>query len=302
MKTKMISRIFFSLGLSFVLAAGANAQDSPPVAIDDFYGVDQLAALTEPAPGVLVNDSDADVGNTLTAVLVTGPSHARSFQLNSDGSFTYVPVDDYNGPDTFTYQASDGTLSSETGTVNITVRQPCSTGGFITGGGKYFDAGRRSTFGFVSKVQGTGAQGNLEFQDHDIGFNVAAGTLVWVYAPTDTDGYFSGNCRVNGIDGHTFFVQVHDRGQPGSSDDFSIWIYDPNGAQVYTSGGLLSGGNIRIHETAAAGTAVEWSCDNDGDDHWVPGGFSCAAPAGNCSSEIDWRLQFDRDDNDPNYQ
>jgi hypothetical protein len=116
-----------------VLAAGANAQNSPPVAIDDFYGVDQLAALNEAAPGVLVNDSDPDVSNTLTAALVTGPSHARSFQLNSDGSFTYVPVADYYGPDTFTYHASDGTLYSETGTVNVTVRQPCSQGGFITG-------------------------------------------------------------------------------------------------------------------------------------------------------------------------
>ena len=112
-----------------MLAAGANAQNSPPVAIDDFYGVDQLAALNELAPGVLVNDSDPDAGNTLTAALVTGPSHARSFQLNSNGSFTYVPVADYYGPDTFTYQASDGTLYSETGTVNITVRQPCSQGG-----------------------------------------------------------------------------------------------------------------------------------------------------------------------------
>ena len=50
--------------------------------------------------------------------------------------------------------------------------------------------------------------------------------------------------------GYSYFVQVHDRGQPGSNDDFSVWIYDPNGAQVYTSGGLLSGGNILIHDTA----------------------------------------------------
>ena len=251
---KQMTRIAMMVILVIGLTAGVNAQNSPPVATDDFYGVDQLAALNEPAPGVIVNDSDPDVSNTLTATLVTGPSHARSFQLNSDGSFTYVPVDNYNGPDTFTYHASDGTLSSQTATVNITVRQPCSQGGFITGGGKFFQFGRKSTFGFVAKVQGSGAQGNLEFQDHDMGFNVASGTLDWVYAPTEMDGYFSGTCRVNGVNGYTFFVQVHDRGQPGSNDDFSVWIYDLFGAQVYASGGLLSGGNIRIHETAAAGT------------------------------------------------
>ena len=60
-------RGFFAAAASIVLAAGANAQNSPPVAIDDFYGVDQLAALNELAPGVLVNDSDPDVSNTLTA-------------------------------------------------------------------------------------------------------------------------------------------------------------------------------------------------------------------------------------------
>ncbi len=298
MKTKIISRIFLSLGLSFVLAAGANAQNSPPIATDDFYGVDQLAALNEAGPGVLANDSDPDAGNTLTAFLVTGPSHARSFQLNSNGSFTYVPVDDYNGPDTFTYLASDGTHASQTGTVNITVRQPCSTGGFITGGGKYFQDGRKSTFGFVAKVQGTGTQGNLEFQDHDMGLDVKAGTLDSVYAPNQMDGYFSGNCRVNGVDGYTFFVQVHDRGQPGSNDDFSVWIYDLFGTQVYTSGGLLSGGNIRIHETAAAGTNVEWFRDDDGDGYTVSAGFACTAPCPSCSTSNG--TGPDCNDNNPN--
>ena len=277
MKTKIISKILLSLGLAFVLAAGANAQNSPPVAIDDFYGVDQLAALNEAAPGVLVNDSDPDVSNTLTAALVTGPSHARSFQLNSNGSFTYVPVADYYGPDTFTYHASDGTLFSETGTVSITVRQPCSQGGFITGGGKFFQDGRKRTFGFEAKVQGAGAQGNLEFQDHDMNLDVKAGTMDWVYAPNEIDGYFSGACRVNGVVGYTFFVQVHDRGQPGSNDDFSVWIYDSNNAEIYTSGDLLSGGNIVIHETAQVGISREWFCDYDHDGYTASAGF-CARP------------------------
>jgi len=278
MKTRIISKILLGLGLAFVLAAGANAQNSPPVAIDDFYGVDQLAALNELAPGVLVNDSDPDAGNTLTAALVTGPSHARSFQLNSNGSFSYVPVANYDGPDTFTYHASDGTLSSDTGTVNITVRQPCSTGGFITGGGKFFQAGRKCTFGFVAKVQGAGAQGNLEFQDHNMGLDVKAGTMAWVYAPNQIDGYFSGACSMNNMTGYSYFVQVHDRGQPSSNDDFSVWVYDPNGAQIYTSGGLLSGGNNLIHDTAQGGISREWFCDYDGDTYYASYGFSCTNP------------------------
>jgi hypothetical protein len=187
-------------------------------------------------------------------------------------------VANYEGPDTFTYHASDGTLSSDTGTVNITVRQPCSTGGFITGGGKFFQAGRKCTFGFVAKVQGAGAQGNLEFQDHNMGLDVKAGTMAWVYAPNQIDGYFSGACSMNNMTGYSYFVQVHDRGQPSSNDDFSVWVYDPNGAQIYTSGGLLSGGNNLIHDTAQGGISREWFCDYDGDTYYASYGFSCTNP------------------------
>jgi len=41
--------------------------------------------------------------------------------LNPDGSFTYAPVNNFYGTDTFTYHASDGTLYSEAVTVTITV-------------------------------------------------------------------------------------------------------------------------------------------------------------------------------------
>src|SRR5205807_4627271 len=59
--------------------------------------------------------------STLSAVLVGGPSHG-SLALNADGSFTYTPAADFNGTDSFTYRASDGSLSSNVATVTITVR------------------------------------------------------------------------------------------------------------------------------------------------------------------------------------
>ena len=56
---------------------------------------------------MLANDTDVD-GDTLTAVLVTGPAHG-TLTLNADGSFTYTPTANYNGTDSFTYKANDGT-------------------------------------------------------------------------------------------------------------------------------------------------------------------------------------------------
>jgi VCBS repeat-containing protein len=70
-------------------------------------------------PGVLGNDSDPD-GDTLSAVLASGPSHG-SLTLNANGSFAYTPAANYNGPDSFTYRAGDGSLTSNLATVTIAV-------------------------------------------------------------------------------------------------------------------------------------------------------------------------------------
>jgi VCBS repeat-containing protein len=86
-----------------------------PVAGADSFTTDEDNAL---AGNVLTNDSDAE-GDPLTATLNTGPNHG-SITLNADGSFTYNPTADYNGPDGFTYAVSDG-MKSKIGTVTITV-------------------------------------------------------------------------------------------------------------------------------------------------------------------------------------
>ncbi|MEQ1635602.1 MAG: DUF4347 domain-containing protein [Methylococcales bacterium] len=58
---------------------------------------------------VLTNDTDAN-GNALTATLVSGPSHAASFTLNTDGSFSYTPSLDWSGNDSFQYLVNDGVI------------------------------------------------------------------------------------------------------------------------------------------------------------------------------------------------
>jgi CSLREA domain-containing protein len=94
--------------------------NTAPVANDDAYSTGEDNPLNVAAPGVLVNDTDAD-GNTLTAVLDSGPANAASFTLNANGSFDYTPSPDFNGTDSFTYHANDGTANSNTATVTITV-------------------------------------------------------------------------------------------------------------------------------------------------------------------------------------
>lgn len=93
--------------------------DDPPVARNDAYNVNENTVLSIPAPGVLANDSDAD-GDTLTAVLATGPTNGV-LSLNATGGFSYTPNSNYHGADAFTYRANDGALDSGIAMVSITV-------------------------------------------------------------------------------------------------------------------------------------------------------------------------------------
>src|SRR5439155_25160316 len=91
----------------------------PPVTVADVFSMLEDEALDSPAKGVLVNDSDPQ-GLALTATVVQSTAHG-SVSLNSNGSFHYVPVADFNGVDSFTYRASDGGKTSNETTATITV-------------------------------------------------------------------------------------------------------------------------------------------------------------------------------------
>lgn len=101
-----------------------------PVAADDAAVLAEDGSLTL---NVLANDTDPD-SNPLTTVLVTGPTNG-SVVRNPDNTFTYTPDANFNGVDSFTYQATDGSLTSEA-TVSLTVTPqndaPTLSGGSAT--------------------------------------------------------------------------------------------------------------------------------------------------------------------------
>ena len=97
-----------------------NPSNQAPATNNDTYNIDEDGSLSvDASQGVLSNDEDVN-NDILTAALISGPSHG-ALTLNSDGSFSYTPVTDFHGADSFTYRASDGQGGSATGTVSITV-------------------------------------------------------------------------------------------------------------------------------------------------------------------------------------
>ncbi|MEZ6150590.1 MAG: Ig-like domain-containing protein [Pirellulaceae bacterium] len=124
-------------------------QGSPPVAVSDSYtteedlpgglNVPRLAAVAGGPSSILTNDTDADIvgpavvdpgvnlfvhdedPSTLAMDPVTSTANG-TLTLMRDGSFTYIPNTDFNGTDTFVYNATDGRLISRVPTtVTITV-------------------------------------------------------------------------------------------------------------------------------------------------------------------------------------
>ena len=81
---------------------------------DDVYAIDEDTQLVA---DVSLNDSySAAALYTVNANVTNG-----KLVLNTDGSFTYAPNADYNGPDSFTYDMLDVNGDTETQTVSLTV-------------------------------------------------------------------------------------------------------------------------------------------------------------------------------------
>ncbi|TLN27923.1 tandem-95 repeat protein, partial [bacterium] len=95
--------------------------DAPVAADDSYMAFEDLSLTMLPAVGVLTNDTDID-GDSLNAVLVSQPAHGTLTWYGYNGTFMYTPDANWNGTDSFTYAASDGTLTSNTVTVTLTVQ------------------------------------------------------------------------------------------------------------------------------------------------------------------------------------
>jgi VCBS repeat-containing protein len=103
--------------------------NDPPVAEDYAATTDEDNPVTVATPGVLDNDSDPDVGDTLTVTSVdTSGTVGAVTAWNADGSFTYDPNGQFeylqagnSTTDSFTYTVSDGYGGNDTAAVTITI-------------------------------------------------------------------------------------------------------------------------------------------------------------------------------------
>jgi VCBS repeat-containing protein len=93
-----------------------------PVAVNDSASTTEDTAVRV---AVIPNDTDLD-GDALAvkAGSISAPAHGTATLITSGpdaGKILYTPDANYNGPDSFTYRATDGTANSNIATVSITV-------------------------------------------------------------------------------------------------------------------------------------------------------------------------------------
>jgi hypothetical protein len=94
-----------------------NVTTTPTVGNAESYAVQAGDSLTVAAPGVLANDTGT---GKLSATLAANATQG-ALTLNPNGGFSYTPNVGYAGPDSFTYTASNGVLTSEPVVVGIAV-------------------------------------------------------------------------------------------------------------------------------------------------------------------------------------
>ena len=96
-----------------------NAVNDSPVASDASYSINEDGVLNLPVPGILTNVYEVD-GDPLDVILVTDVMDGI-LTLNPDGSFLYIPKDDFYGDVWFEYKANDGSVDSNTAIVTINI-------------------------------------------------------------------------------------------------------------------------------------------------------------------------------------
>ncbi|NGN45320.1 tandem-95 repeat protein [Mesorhizobium sp. CGMCC 1.15528] len=102
------------------VTVNVSAIDDAPAAVDDTLSAVEDTSVTYSAADLLGNDTDIDSAGLLSIASVTNGSHGVVV-LNGDGTVTFTPAANYNGPADFTYTVTDGTTVSAPATVTVNV-------------------------------------------------------------------------------------------------------------------------------------------------------------------------------------
>jgi hypothetical protein len=244
----------------------AKVTNTAPVATAQSVTTNEDTAKT-----ITLSATDAD-NNNLTFSIVGSPTQGSLGLIGTvtcsgtnpktcTADVTYTPTANYNGADSFTFKANDGTTDSNTATVSITVTAVNDAPSFTKGADQTVleDAGAQSVSGWATAISAGPADESgqaLNFivsNDNNGLFSTqpaiaANGTLT--YTPT---------ANANGS--ATVTVQLHDNGgtansgsDTSASQTFTITVTAVNDAPSFTKGA-----DQTVLEDAGAQSVTNWA-------------------------------------------
>jgi VCBS repeat-containing protein len=228
-------------------------QNDVPTVTNDARSVAEDQILSVAAPGLyaLANDED---GDALTLSIVANPAHGI-VTLNPDGSWSYDSDPNYNGPDTFTWRAFDGTAFSSTATVNITVTAVNDTPSFTPGGNVSSPEDTPYNAPWATAI----SAGPADEAGQTLTFTVVAATpgLFLVQPAIDAAGNLTFTPAANANGSTSVDVTLVDNGGGTNSSgtvSFNITITPVNDAPSFTKGA-----DQTVAEDSGAQTVAGWA-------------------------------------------
>ena len=229
---------------SYVYAVTVNPVNAAPIATNGSASGNEDTTIAGQA---LASDLDSP---TLTYSVVAGPSHG-TLAFNPNGSYSYAPAADYNGSDSFTFKANDGSLDSNTATVSLTV-VPVNDAPVATNGSA---SGNEDT-----KITGQAAASDVD--SPSLTYSMVSGPAHGALTFNANGSYtYTPAANYNGADGFTF--KASDGSLTSNTATVSLTVNpvnDPPVANADTAS-VTSGSSVNI----AASTLLANDTDADGD-------------------------------------
>jgi VCBS repeat-containing protein len=217
--------------------------------------------------------SDPDTGKTLSFSIVAQPGHGSASIVA--GKLSYTPAANYNGTDSFTYKANDGTLDSNPATVNITVTAVNDAPVAIAQS--------------VSTTDDTAKTITLTGMDVDgdsLTYSVVAGPSHGVLSGTAPNLTYTPDANYTGSD--SFIFKAYDGTLYSNIATVSITVTAVNDAPIITEGasinvtmsedGSITPFSLTLHATDADGDTLTWSIN-------TPAGHGTASASGTGTSK-----------------
>ncbi|WP_295641014.1 Ig-like domain-containing protein, partial [uncultured Methylibium sp.] len=270
------------------LAVSAN---NAPIAVDDGSAATPLVSVAEDSGAsapitVLGNDSDPD-GHPLGVIAATSPN--GTVTINANGTLSFTPAANFNGPTTISYTISDGQGGTATATVHVAVT-PVNDAPVATD-----DGTAASPLLTVPEDSGASAPITVLANDTDVDGDPLA--VVAATSPNGTvtinpDGSLSFTPAANFSGPTTISYTVSD-GQGGTSTaTVHVAVTPVNDAPVATDDGSVASPLLTVAEDSGASapiTVLANDTDVDGDPLTV---VAATSPNGAVTINADGTLSF----------